>query len=253
MDDDSGAVDCDNEFAVAYLDFSRGPETEMWLFSSIEQGSLSEARSRQAEAQITSLLCHVREIEKKLQFIKRDARDCADWKPSRETIPDIEETGENYSNDNTTFQVPVQDRGAATYAAIIRSKLDMGANKKAGYPTCPIANFYTTSTVGLRRTMILLPSAAVVSKTGSPIAWGFLGPDGSLTSLHCEEEYRGKGLAKAVAQKLFRERVKDFGPDGFCHADVAEDNMRSQGVCRSLKGSAVWTTYWTWIDINTPF
>lgn len=38
------------------------------------------------------------------------------------------------------------------------------------------------------------------------IAWAFLGPDGSLTSLHVEPAHRGRGLAKAVSRRLFRRR-----------------------------------------------
>lgn len=50
------------EFFVACLDFSRGPDTEMWLYSSLENPSLP---SNQAvcEAQILSLISRVREIE----------------------------------------------------------------------------------------------------------------------------------------------------------------------------------------------
>lgn len=61
------------EFAVAYLDFSRGPETEMWLYSSIEQGRQSEARNRQAETQVTELLRRIREIEQ--SYARKSARD----------------------------------------------------------------------------------------------------------------------------------------------------------------------------------
>ena len=58
-----------------------------------------------------------------------------------------------------------------------------------------------------------------------------------------QEEYRGRGLAKAVASKLFRENVKDFSQDGLAHADVGFENVQSQGVCRSLKGIVGWSVY----------
>jgi hypothetical protein len=58
-----------------------------------------------------------------------------------------------------------------------------------------------------------------------------------------QEEYRGRGLAKAVSLRLLRERTTDFGQDGFAHADVAVDNLQSQGVCKSLKGTARWNVY----------
>jgi hypothetical protein len=35
----------------------------------------------------------------------------------------------------------------------------------------------------------------------------------------------------------------DLVQDGLYHADVAVDNFQSQGVCRSLKGTAEWSVY----------
>jgi hypothetical protein len=58
-----------------------------------------------------------------------------------------------------------------------------------------------------------------------------------------QEEYRGHGLAKAAILRLFREKIANFGQDGFCHADVAIENLQSQGVCKSLNGTARWSVY----------
>ena len=58
-----------------------------------------------------------------------------------------------------------------------------------------------------------------------------------------QEEYRGRGLAKAVASKLFRENVTDFAQDGLAHADVGFENLQSQGVCKSLNGTVGWSVY----------
>jgi hypothetical protein len=60
---------------------------------------------------------------------------------------------------------------------------------------------------------------------------------------HQQEEYRGRGLAKAVASKLFRENVTDFAQDGLAHADVGFENLQSQGVCKSLNGTVGWSVY----------
>ncbi|QDS67812.1 hypothetical protein FKW77_007100 [Venturia effusa] len=117
------------------------------------------------------------------------------------------------------------------------------------------------------RTLALLPSLALFPKTTkgvkeedvSPVAWSFLGPDASLTSLHCEPEYRGKGFAKVLARKLFREggfgnRVKDTEEeiDGgrWAHADVALDNVASQAVCKGLGGEESWNVVWIRIDLD---
>jgi hypothetical protein len=50
------------DFFVACLDFSRGPDTEMWLYSSLENPSLPSNQDV-CEAQILSLISRVREIE----------------------------------------------------------------------------------------------------------------------------------------------------------------------------------------------
>ena len=39
----------------------------------------------------------------------------------------------------------------------------------------------------------------------------------------------------------------DLGRDGLYHADVAIENLQSQGVCRSLKGTAEWSVYCTFL------
>jgi hypothetical protein len=53
------------EFAVVYLDFSRGPETELWLYSTIERyPSPTYETVQTCTAQILALLAHVRGLEK---------------------------------------------------------------------------------------------------------------------------------------------------------------------------------------------
>jgi hypothetical protein len=49
------------DFAIAYLDFSRGPETELWLYSSLERGEATKNESK-CEEQIIGVLKRVAEI-----------------------------------------------------------------------------------------------------------------------------------------------------------------------------------------------
>lgn len=91
---------------------------------------------------------------------------------------------------------------------------------------------------------MLLPRTALRLDDGTPIAWGFLSLDGTLGTLHCEEPYRGRGLAKAVAAKVIRDHNQEFGDDGWCLADVHIDNVQSQGVCKSIGGKKGWRTSW---------
>ncbi|KAF2146631.1 uncharacterized protein K452DRAFT_262587 [Aplosporella prunicola CBS 121167] len=104
------------------------------------------------------------------------------------------------------------------------------------------------------RTLRSLPSAAIfpVEPATAPIAWAFLGVDGSLVSLHVEPGYRGCGLAKTVARKLLRQGNMAFGdaPVVDFHADVALENKESHSVCRSLGGKQHWEVYWVRIDLT---
>jgi ribosomal protein S18 acetylase RimI-like enzyme len=110
------------------------------------------------------------------------------------------------------------------------------------------------ATLGLLPSIAIFPDS-VDGKDTAPIAWSFLGPDASLSSLHVEPEWRGKGLAKKLAAKLFREgSVGVFGAEGdedvWAHADVALGNSQSRGVCKSLGGVEKWQVYWLRIDLG---
>ncbi|KAJ5119026.1 hypothetical protein N7526_010663 [Penicillium atrosanguineum] len=48
-------------------------------------------------------------------------------------------------------------------------------------------------------------------KEEMPIAWGFLGVDGAVATLHVEPEHRGKGLALALSKKVMREGMVPGG------------------------------------------
>ena len=94
----------------------------------------------------------------------------------------------------------------------------------------------------------------VVVGADDPIAWAFLGVDGSLSSLHVEVEFRGLGLAKAVAGKLFVEGMEaGYGTersDRWVHSDVAENNEASVGVMRALGGRKGSEVSWMMVDLR---
>lgn len=104
-------------------------------------------------------------------------------------------------------------------------------------------------------TLIQLPSLGIFPQgRPDPIAWSFLGPDASLSSLHVEPEQRGQGLAKVLANKLFAEGMNIYGEepsastDRWAHADVAVDNIASNNVCKGLGGSWSFHVYWVRVD-----
>lgn len=94
----------------------------------------------------------------------------------------------------------------------------------------------------------------------APIAWAFIGLDGSLTSLHVEESHRRLGLAKALTTKIFREGrgvfwggEEDAGERerlSIAHGNVAVGNEKSAGMCRSLGGVDLGEVFWLKVDLD---
>jgi GNAT superfamily N-acetyltransferase len=112
-----------------------------------------------------------------------------------------------------------------------------------------------TSIPRATRTLMSLKSKGVFEEaTDRAVAWTFLGLDGSLTTLHTEPEWRGKGIAKAVAARIIRECAPGLAVDdegnAWSHADVYVGNVQSESVCRSLGGKATWKHYWVRIDLT---
>lgn len=112
-----------------------------------------------------------------------------------------------------------------------------------------------TSIPRTTRTLLSLKSVGVFEKeTDRVVAWTFLGLDGSLTTLHTEPEYRGKGIAKAVAVRIFREHAPGLAVDdegnAWAHADVYVGNVQSESVCKSLGGKPSVKILWVRIDIG---
>jgi ribosomal protein S18 acetylase RimI-like enzyme len=117
------------------------------------------------------------------------------------------------------------------------------------------------------RTLCKLPSVAIYPTNTSsaergPVAWGFLGLDASLTTLHVEPAHRGLGLAKSLSLRLFSEDMDIYcqhNPtstekethvgERYAHADVAIDNKASQGVCESLGGKWYFEVFWIRVDL----
>ncbi|PWY92806.1 hypothetical protein BO70DRAFT_376411 [Aspergillus heteromorphus CBS 117.55] len=87
----------------------------------------------------------------------------------------------------------------------------------------------------------------------SPIAWAFLGPDGSLATLHVETPYRGQGLAGCVAREAMRRGMKDIQREKegerWVHANVAMENRASRRVMEKLGGELAWTVTWSVLEV----
>ncbi|EAW09368.1 acetyltransferase, GNAT family [Aspergillus clavatus NRRL 1] len=93
----------------------------------------------------------------------------------------------------------------------------------------------------------------------TPIAWAFLGLDGSLATLFVEPEHRGKGLAELLSREVMRRgmaeggiwRKKDEGGDEavWVHANVLATNGASRRVLGKLGGEVGWTVTWTVVEV----
>jgi hypothetical protein len=86
---------------------------------------------------------------------------------------------------------------------------------------------------------------------GKAIGWGFVGKDGSVSSLHTEPEHRGRSLAVAVGCELIRRQGEVFGPGGlqYADADVSDKNAASNSVMKKMGGTVRWKVAWIEIDL----
>ncbi|XWW97463.1 hypothetical protein V2A60_005445 [Cordyceps javanica] len=78
--------------------------------------------------------------------------------------------------------------------------------------------------------LVQMPNLFIKLLDGTPVAWAFLDTVGSLISVHCEEPFRNRGLARKISSRVLREKVFWFGPGGLSSADVAPDNTASRAM-----------------------
>lgn len=112
-------------------------------------------------------------------------------------------------------------------------------------------------------TIGIFPSS---STNEAAISWGILAKDASLSSLHTEPEYRGRGLAEVVSWELVRVTKDRFRSDwldvevgerkaqsdgvGYAHIDVSPDNMASRRVFEKMGAKVGWKVGWIEVDVE---
>ncbi|KAI8632300.1 hypothetical protein F5Y19DRAFT_358930 [Xylariaceae sp. FL1651] len=288
-----GERETEAPFAAAYLDFSRGPETELWLFSSTERrggagvedgiGGGDEIDSEKKKKKKMMMMMMMKEEEEE-EGIEQDETAClvtllrevrrlqdAYFVPGSTQAAEREFPTVLLGNLNEVVRerLAAPGVGMAIWSTglydkwifrvddlpdvVLPEELRGVARWDIVRPEHIAFTISRTHILRRERTMKLLPSTALYVDDGNPIAWAFLGPDSSLSSLHCEEPYRGKGLAKAVAVKILKDHLKDYGDEGYGWADVAPDNTQSRGVCRSLRGKITWQISWSRLDLYQSF
>lgn len=123
-------------------------------------------------------------------------------------------------------------------------------------------------------TIAHLPSAAirrvqpkVDGSAGKAIAFGFASGDGSLRTLHVDPDFRRKGLAKAVVQRLLNsgvfappregafsasmEMYKQIEePQPLAYSSIEKSNVASIKTFEGVGAAWRWDVYWAWLDID---
>ncbi|KAJ5780702.1 Acyl-CoA N-acyltransferase [Penicillium paradoxum] len=122
-----------------------------------------------------------------------------------------------------------------------------------------------------RSQLSMMPGMAVyVNDPGDsdemPIAWGFLGLDGALATLHVEPEHRGRGLAVPLSKAIMRRGMAVDGVFGagsvnvedsqarervgnWAHTDVANYNKASRRVMEKIGGQVLTTVTWAVLEL----
>lgn len=244
-------------FMVAFVDLSCGPETEMFVYSSSEDpesgrqgGKAQEVDEHKVvvvvEEQFLGLLRRVRMLEKEYYERRTGAVRAMPGVVLIGSLHDkllsiLQRRGELVKTVTSPHYKFVFRRENLPIPKILPEDMEFGVVNESDLPLV----LSRTDIPRKIASMKILPSVAIrVKGEEAPIAWGFIALDGSLRTLHCEERYRGRGLAKAVALKLFMDEMEKEDGDGFVHADVGTENLASAGVCRSLGGKEEWIDYW---------
>lgn len=129
-----------------------------------------------------------------------------------------------------------------------------------------------TSIPRSRAQLSTMPGVAIYCDSRSadadeqPIAWGFLGMDGALATLHVEPEHRGRGLAAPLSMAIMRRGMAVDGLFGagsikfedsqtrervgaWAHTDVSGANKASRRVMEKIGGQVLTTVIWAVIEL----
>ncbi len=238
-------------FSATYVDRTRAPETECWIFSTHEipssqheppdgsqqqQQQPHDERLAEAKSQLLALLYAISQLPSPTPLIiigsfastllpllgptalvpqpvvPRKLLDLPDSNDSLLTGLSVPYTKWLIAPPPPS-QVPTALPPGYTFATLRRKELALTMSR-TDIPK-------TEETLAQLGSLAIRynPSAAATTSPedgqGELIAWAFIGVDGSLSSLHVEPAHRGKGLAKAVSKRLFAELAADPMKMGF--------------------------------------
>jgi hypothetical protein len=253
---------------VAYIDRSCRPETEGYIFGSWE----TEDGPHQSEQERIALMRAFAYEAKKLVLPPSQHPEVADsWaaSPGDITFGAVHERTTAIMRLAGVLHVPVlpNDGVSVPFGTYIfrleRKDLEGEGKKKAETGLPPGLHWGRLQPAHLaivrarqpyprlEKTMATMPDIALFSDDrDDPIAWVLIGLDGSLTSLHVEEEWRKRGLGVLIARKVFQDGMAVFWKHSgavdplFAHAYVAEGNIASESLLRKAEGVYGWSVHW---------
>ncbi|KAK5996446.1 hypothetical protein PT974_01780 [Cladobotryum mycophilum] len=238
--DDLGVLEAGSRqptmFTAAYLDFSEGPDTEMFLYSTLHADQQQQS-SIEYEEQLGSFLQETSRIReeygKDTAFGNQVLVGALQTEVRRafERLGRVQQRPFGYY-DKWLFNVhelPQFDESLPNGMYWDEATLD----------DCHVI-VSKTEIPRIAEALMRHPNLVIRLEDKTPIAWALLGLDGSLISLHCEEAYRRKGLAKTLAGKLMRQSMAEYGRGAWGSADVSATNDGSRGMCKALNGKIHW-------------
>ncbi|KAM0254684.1 hypothetical protein ACHAQJ_006534 [Trichoderma viride] len=240
-------------YTAAYVDFSK-PETQMYIYSTLEHHRNRDDTSNRElyEQQVAQM------VQEVIRLRKEYGQELLFTNPDRILIGTLHSEVRSILE---TFEGRVQPRPTGIYDKWLIKRDELPPLDEslpsgmywdsANLDDCRII----VSRTEIPRTAEALmnhPNLMIKLEDKTPIAWALLGTDGSLISVHCEEPYRRRGLAKKLAAKLLREKSSLYGDDGWISADVSPTNLSSRAMCKSLGGKPDWTVSWICLVLSEP-
>lgn len=275
------------QWVLAFIERSSRPETEVWMYGSWESHSpLSSDKDEEIterEDLLRALLLRVKElpVQKSIHQAEGDGDD-DDQKQTDFSGTSRGEYIAHMADENIMLFGAIHSstaellermgvvknvfgEGAAlvsnhtyvfTRAGLPESRLELPEGLRWGELRREHFGLVRSRTVIPRqeKTLAVLRNLAIFDeRTGMPIAWAFIQLDGSLSTLHVEEDWRGRGLAKMIVIKLFEEKMSELWEDDveeWAHGYVIEGNKASCGVCEAVGGRREWNAFWVRIDLG---
>ncbi|KAL0929242.1 acetyltransferase [Colletotrichum truncatum] len=248
-----------HHFTAAYLDPSRGHETNMWLYSTFEDfhgadcniPPLSEEETTLCSRQIIAVLNEAKRqgrlyphqpLANPKYILVASLHDAVKAAAARNGVQ-FESTQEP-GYDKFIFKIDQLPEGEEL-------ELPQGLVwRKGTLGDCEIVKSKTNIPRSVKL-LTTLKSMFIKLEDGTPVAWGFLGKSllnalmaHSVAFIARCESFRRRGLARKVGAKLMREMTSAYGDDNYSSADVTPCNTSSQAMCKSLNGKVEWSSQW---------